>query len=83
MTLDGTNYKKKMLLSIRKSESNVFISNTPFLAHFHVRVVLFKHNFLRHPCTEFWTSWVQMKAEDLRNPKMSLPVPIAASKVEL
>ena len=45
--------------------------------------VLFKHNFPRDPCTEFCTSWVQMKAEDLRNPTMSLYVPIAASKLEL
>ena len=53
------------------------------LGSFHVRVALFKPNFLRDPCTEFWTSCVQMKAEDLRNPKVSLHVPIAASKLEL
>ena len=34
----------------------------------HVRVALCKHDFLRDPCTESWTSWAQMKAENLRNP---------------
>ena len=33
---------------------------------------LFKHNFLRDLCTEFLNSWAQMKAENLRNPKLSL-----------
>ena len=50
---------------------------------FHVRVALFKHDFLRDPYTESWTSWAQMKAENLRNPKMSPHVPTAASKQEL
>ncbi len=74
---------RKIWLLIRKSESVVFVVNTTFWAHFHVRVALFKHNFLRDPCTEFWTSWAQMKAENLRNPTMSLHVPTAASKLVL
>ena len=46
-------------------------------------VALLKCDFLRVPCTESWTSWAQMKAENLRNSKMGLHVPIAASKLEL
>ena len=56
---------------------------TTFQAFFHVRVALFKLDFLKDPCTESWPSWAQMKAENLRNPKMSLHVPIAASILEL
>ena len=57
--------------------------NTIFYACFHVRVALLKCDFLRVPCTESWTSWAQLKAENLRNPKMVLDVPIAAPKLEL
>ena len=71
------------MLLIRKSESIVRVLNTTFQAYFHVRVALFKLDFLKDSCTESWTSWAQMKAENLRNPKMSLHVPIAASKLEL
>ena len=71
------------MLLIRKSESIVRVLNTTFQAYFHVRVALFKLDFLKDPCSESWTSWSQMKAENLRNPKMSLHVPIAASKLEL
>ena len=53
------------------------------MLYFHVRVALLKCDFLRVPCTESWTSWAQMKAENLRNSKMGLHVPIAASKLEL
>ena len=53
------------------------------MLYFHVRVALLKCDFLRVPCTESWTSWAQLKAENLRNPKMVLHVPIAASKLEL
>ena len=60
------------MLLFRKSESIVIVSNTTFQAYFHVRVSLFKLDFLKDPCTETWTSWAQMKAENLRNPKMSL-----------
>ena len=60
------------MLLIRKSESIVIVLNTTFQAYFHVRVALFKLDFLKDPCTESWTSWAQMKAENLRNPKMSL-----------
>ena len=56
------------------------VLNTTFYACFHVRVALLKCDFLRVPCTESWTSWAQMKAENLRNPKMVLHVPIAASE---
>ena len=59
------------------------VLNTTFYACFHVRVALLKCDFLRVPCTESWTSWAQMKAENLRNSKMGLHVPIAASKLEL
>ena len=59
------------------------VLNTTFYACFHVRVALLKCDFLRVPCTESWTSWAQMKAENLRNSKMVLHVPIAASKLEL
>ena len=59
------------------------VLNTTFYACFRVRVALLKCDFLRVPCTESWTSWAQLKAENLRNPKMVLHVPIAASKVEL
>ena len=62
------------MLLIRKSESIVIVLNTTFQAYFHVRVALFKLDFLRDTCTESWTSWAQMKAENLRNPKMSLHV---------
>ena len=51
--------------------------NTIFDACFHVRVALLKCDFLRVPCTESWTSWAQMKDENLRNPK------IAAYRLEL
>ena len=57
--------------------------NTIFYACFHVRVALLKCDFLRVPCTESWTSWAQLKAENLRNPKMVLDVPIAGPKLEL
>ena len=53
------------------------------MLYFHVRVALLKCDFLRVPCTESWTSWAQLKAENLRNPKMVLHVPIAAPKLEL
>ena len=53
------------------------------LTFFHVRVALLKYDFLRAPCTESWTSWAQIKAENLRNPKMVLHVPLAAPKLEL
>ena len=53
------------------------------MLYFHVRVALLKCDFLRVPCTESWTSWAQLKAENLRNPKMALHVPIAAPKLEL
>ena len=59
------------------------VLNTTFYACFHVRVALLKCDFLRVPCTESWTSWAQLKAENLRNPKMVLHVPIAAPKLEL
>ena len=71
------------MLLIRKSESIVRVLNTTFQAYFHVRVALFKLDFLKDLCTKSWSSWAQMKAENLRNPKMSLHVPIAASKLEL
>ena len=71
------------MLLIRKSESIVIVLNTIFQAYFHVSVALFKLDFLKDPCTETWTSWAQIKAENLRNPKMFLHVPIAASKLEL
>ena len=48
----------------------MIVLNTTFYAYFHVRVALFKWNFLRVPCTESWTSWAQMKAENLKNDKM-------------
>ena len=57
--------------------------NTIIYACFHVRVALLKCDFLRVPCTESWTSWAQMKDENLKNPKMVLQVPIATSKLEL
>ena len=53
------------------------------LIFMHGRVALFKHDFLKDPCTESWTSCAQMKAENLRNPNMSLHAPTAASKLEL
>ena len=57
--------------------------NTIFHACYHVRVALLKCDFLRVPCTKSWTSWAQMKDENLRNPKMVLHVPIAVPKLEL
>ena len=53
------------------------------MLYFHFRVALLKCDFLRVPCTESWTSWAQLKAENMRNPKMVLHVPIAAPKLEL
>ena len=57
--------------------------NTIFYACFHVRVALLRCDFLQVPLTKSWTSWAQMKAENLRNPKMVLHIPIAPSKLEL
>ena len=57
--------------------------DSTFYACFHVRVALLKCDFLQVPCTKSWTSWAQMKAENLRNPKMVLHIPIAPSKLEL
>ena len=54
-----------------------------FMLFFHVMVALLKCDFLQVPLTKSWTSWAQMKAENLRNPKMVLHVPIAPSKLEL
>ena len=71
------------MLLIRKSESIVRVLNTTFQAYFHVRVALFKLDFLKDPCSESWTSWSQMKAENLRNSKIGLHVPKAVSKLEL
>ena len=71
------------MLLIRKSESIVIVLNTTFQAYFHVRVALFKLDFLKDPCSESWTSWAQMKAEILRIPKMSLHVSRAAFQLEL
>ena len=56
----------------------VIVLNTTFQAYFHVRVALFKLNFLKDLCTKSW-SWAQMKAENLRNSEMGLH----ASKLEL
>ena len=58
----------------------MIVLNTTFYACFHVRVALLKCDFLRVPCTESWTE--KMKAENLRNLKMGLHVPIADSKLE-
>ena len=46
-------------------------------------VAVFKHDLHRVPSTESWTSWDQMKAENLNNHKMVQHVPIAASKLDL
>ena len=43
----------------------------------------FRRVFLRDALRYFWTSWSQRKADNLRIPKLSLLVPIAASKPEL
>ena len=50
----------------------MIVLNTTFYAYFHVRVALFKwkSSEFRVPCTESWTSWAQMKAENLKNDKM-------------
>ena len=60
----------------------MIVLHSNFYACFHVRVFLLKCDFLQAPCTK-WTSWAQMKAENLTNPKMVLHVPIAVSKLEL
>ena len=61
----------------------MIVLNSTFYACFHVRVALLKCDFLQVPLTKSWTSWAQMKAENLRNPKMVLHIPIAPSKLEL
>ena len=61
----------------------MIVLNSTFYACFHVRVALLKCDFLQVPFTKSWTSWAQMKAENLRNPKMVLHIPIAPSKLEL
>ena len=40
----------------------------------HLMIVFISCDFLRVPCTEFWTSLSLMKAENLRNPIMVLHV---------
>ena len=67
-------------MSLRKTTSPDFTEDS---VHSYTTVALFKYDFLRDPCTESWTSWAQMKAENLRNPKMSLHVSIDASKLEV
>ena len=67
---------------IRNPKTIVRLLNT-ILRFFHVRVALFKVNFLSDLCTKSWPSLAQMKAENLRILKMSLHVQIAASKLEL
>ena len=42
--------------------------------YFYVRVAFFKSDFHWVPSTESWTSWAQMKAENLKNPKIVLHV---------
>ena len=59
------------------------VLNTTFYACFHVRVALLRCDFLRVTSTESWTSWAQIKAENLRNEKMGLHVPVPVSKLEL
>ena len=61
----------------------MILLNSTFYACFRVRVALLKCDFLQVPCTESWISWAEMKAKNLRNPKMVLHVPIATSKLEL
>ena len=48
-----------------------------------VRVANFKRDLLREYWSDLKSFGVHMKAENLRNPKMVLHVPIAAPKLEL
>ena len=53
------------------------------IVRFCVQLALFKCDFLRDERTKSWTSWSQIKAENMRNLKVPRHVQIGASKPEL